>query len=82
MPVRPYTLYAASCDTCGSETEDGWGGSPGDAIANAADESGWTRVGDQLVCEKSDRAHDEARGCESPHLLRMGPDAMAVTFTA
>lgn len=82
MSVRPYTLYAASCDTCGNETEYGWGGSAEDALANAAEDSSWTRIGNRLVCEKSDPAHDEARGGESPDLLRMGPDAMTATFAA
>jgi hypothetical protein len=82
MTVRPYTLYAASCDVCGNETEYGWGGDPEDALTNAAEFPGWTRVGDQLVCEKSDQAHDDLRGGESPDLLRMGPDAMTVTFAA
>lgn len=80
MTVRPYTLYAASCDVCGDETEYGWGGDPEDAIANAAEVDGWTRIGDQLVCGQSDQPHDELRGGESPHLLRMSPDAMTVLF--
>jgi hypothetical protein len=80
MAVYPYVLYGAKCDVCGNETEFGWGGDPEDAITNAAEDDGWTRVGDQLVCEKSDQAHDDLRGGESPDLLRMGSDAMTVTF--
>lgn len=80
MAVYPYVLYGAKCDVCGNETEFGWGGSPEEALANAAADSTWTLLGDQLVCDKSDPAHDEARGVESPALLRMSSDAMTVTF--
>lgn len=85
MAIEQRVFYIAACDICGAQCDEAgdvwfWDVTRVLAIEQAAEAPGWTEVEDGLVCGVSDQAHDEARGGESPVVLRTTRDAMSVTF--
>ncbi|MEU4502608.1 hypothetical protein [Streptomyces sp. NPDC024089] len=88
MAIETRTFHIARCDTCGQAFDEAteawcWDDTPALALAQVDENPDWTRHQDgRVVCPRSDTAHYLARGGESPALLRPGPDAMRVEFTA
>ncbi|MFH8926340.1 hypothetical protein ACH4D4_04725 [Streptomyces pristinaespiralis] len=86
MAVRLHLVFVASCDVCGIEADpgSGQGPTPRDAIDDLTIHDGtWEETVDgRLVCDRSDPAHDQARGGESPRLLAMSRDAMTAQHAA
>ncbi|MFI0901783.1 AAA family ATPase [Streptomyces sp. NPDC020983] len=86
MAIRTQTLHIALCDVCGVEFDaDGenwcWDDTPALALDQVAGNPDWTRLpDDRVVCPRSGREHDTARGGDSPVQLRPGRDADTVTF--
>lgn len=86
MATRLHLVFVASCDVCGAEADpgSGQGTTPRAAVEDLTVHDGtWTETVDgHLVCDRSNPAHDQARGGESPTLLAMSSDAMAVQYAA
>jgi hypothetical protein len=79
MATRKVVLFVASCDVCGEEADpgSGQGATPREAVEDLTVHDGtWIERDGRLVCDRSDPAHDQARGGEAPQLLAMSADAM------
>lgn len=86
MATRQITCHVAVCDVTGCKAEPDppyhWD-DPQEAVDYTAEDDDWTLTDDGLlVCGVSDQVHDEARGGDSPVVLRPGRDAMAVAYAA
>lgn len=78
MAIDLHLVFVASCDVCGEEADpgSGQGDTPREAIEDLTVHDGtWVYRRGQLVCDRADTAHNQARGGESPRLLAMSTDA-------
>ena len=66
MAVKSKTVYIASCDVCGARYGEDPDfayhfDTPAAATAWVEGGNGWLKDGDRLICDASDRVHDQAR---------------------
>lgn len=85
MAVKTQLFHIVVCDICGAELDEAneawaWDISRKAALSHIADYPDWTEVEGGVVCPRTDPIHDEARGGDSPVLLRPTRDAMSVSF--